>query len=299
MSNRVLCTGSSGFICSQLMERLKENGDEVFGFDVVNGQDIRDARQVQKAIENKDVVFHLAAIADLNWARVNPNQTIQINVDGTWNVAMACKKAGAKLFFSSTMCVYGNQKVHPSSEETLPNPSEIYACTKLAGESLIRGLHLTYGLEYNMMRFATIYGVGTRPALASHIFLGQALRGEPITVHGDGKQTRTLTYITDLIDGIMALYHSGKMNDIWNLTSEEEVSVNQMVESTLKLTKSKSSVQYLLQRVGQTFKEQVSAEKMLKECGWKAKVKWNDGLKYMYDWFVATKQVNNLYVVPK
>ena len=297
--SKVLCTGAKGFIASQLVSRLRDNGDDVTEFDIVNGQDICNQRQVQKAIEGKDVVFHLAAVADLNWARVHPNQTMQINVDGTWNVAMACKKTGAKLYFSSTCCVFGNQKVHPVTEETLPNPSEIYACTKLAGEAIIKGLHYTYGLQYNMMRFATIYGEGARAALGTHIFMGQALRGEPITVHGDGKQTRTLTHVEDLIDSIMALYNSEKINDIWNLTTEEEVSANKMAESIKEITKSKSPIIYVPQRVGQTYKEQVSAQKMLKECGWKAKVSWDEGIRRQYEWFKYTNQIKNIYIEPK
>lgn len=295
---KLLVTGSEGFIAKKLIEALKKK-NQVEGFDMVDGKDLRNKLQVEQAVNGKDAVFHLAAIADLNWARVHPCETMAINVQGTWNVAYACQKYGAKMYFSSTCCVFGNQPVHPVTEETLPRPAEIYACTKMAGENLIRGLNLTYGLEYNLMRFATIYGEGVRPALGSHIFMGQALRGEPITVHGDGTQTRTLTYVGDLVDSIMALFRSGKMNDVWNLTTEEEVSANQMAQSIKEVTGSKSEVVYIPQRVGQTFKESVSAQKMLKEVGWKAKVSWEEGIRKQYDWFVKTGQVNNIYKEPR
>ena len=296
----ILCTGSSGFICSKLVERLKQDQrNNVQGFDIARGQDLRNMSQVRDAVRNKDVVFHLAAVADLNWARVHPNETEAINVKGTWNVAMACHEIKARLFFASTICVYGNQDVHPVTEESLPRPAEIYAATKLAGENLIKGVHHTYGLDYNFMRFATIYGPGTRPALATHIFLGQALRGEPITVHGHGLQTRTLTYIDDLIDGIVYLWESGKMNDAWNLTTKEEVSAIQMAEDIKAVTQSKSPIIYIPQRIGQTYRESISAQKMQHETGWEAGVKWADGINRMAKWFVDTKQVEKIYRMPE
>jgi nucleoside-diphosphate-sugar epimerase len=224
---------------------------------------------------------------------------MKINIKGTWNIAYACSKHDIPLYYASTCCVYGQQKVHPSTEESKPNPSEIYACSKLAGENVIMGYHHTYGLKYNFMRFATIYGEGCRCALGTHIFMGQALRGEPITVHGNGKQTRTLTYVGDLIDAIYMLYKSKKMNGIWNLTNEREISANEMVYVAKNITKSKSPIVYIPQRVGQTFKEQISAQKMLKEVGWKAKVDFEEGMARQYKWFVANNEVKNIYIMPK
>ncbi len=298
MKDRILVTGGAGFIGSKLMERLARDND-VGSFDIINEKDLRNFRQVSEAVNGKTVVFHLAAVADLNWARIHPIDTLKINVEGTWNVAYACKGHNAKLYYASTCCTYGNQEVHPATENTLPNPAEIYACSKLAGENAIKGFHHTYGLEYNMMRFATIYGEGTRPALATHSFLGQALRGEPITVHGDGEQTRTLTHITDLVDAIVALYESGKMNDVWNLSTTEEVSANQMAESIKAVTASKSEIIHIPQRIGQTFKESISARKMKDEVGWQAKVKWQDGIASMYQWFIRTNQIENVYIEPR
>lgn len=297
--NRILVTGGNGFIGSALMERLSKIAD-VESFDNVNeNQDLRNISQVCKAVQDKSVVFHLAAVADLNWGRVHPVETMEINCLGTWNVAYACMKYEAKLYYASTCCTYGEQEIHPETERALPNPNEIYACSKLAGEYIIKGFHYSFDLKYNMMRFATIYGPGTRTALATHIFLGQALRGEPITVHGDGKQTRTLTYIDDLIDAIMMLYKSGKINDIWNMSTEEQVSAIKMAEDIKEITSSDSPIVFIPQRIGQTYVEAISAEKMYKEVGWKAKVKWEYGISKMYDWFVLTQQINNKYKMPE
>lgn len=297
---RILVTGSSGFIASRLIMELINHGHEVAGFDVKDGQDIRNLGTVRNAVKGKDVVMHLAAVADLNWARANPLQTMDINVKGTWNVAMACQEAGAKMFFSSTCCTYGTQSTHPTYEWSLPNPNEIYACSKLAGEALIKGFKKTFGgPDYNLMRFATIYGPGTRAAMGTHIFMGQALRGEPLTVHGDGTQTRTLTYVDDLVDGIVALLRSGYINDVWNLTAQEEISAIQMAHDIIELTGSASEIKFIPQRVGQTFRESISAAKMYDATGWKAKTPWADGLKKMLTWYVGTNQRNVMYQMPE
>ncbi len=296
---KILVTGSSGFIASKLVTRLQELGHLVEPFDLTNNRDIVNVSQVSKAVEEKDAVFHLAAVADLNWARVHPTATMKVNLEGTWNIANACRKYGAKLFFASTECVYGNQKVHPATEETLPNPSEIYACSKLAGEAIVKGFHHTYGLEYVNMRFATIYGEGTRPALGTHIFMRQAVKGEPITVHGEGWQTRTLTYIDDLIDAIMAAFDSGKLNETWNMTATEEISALKMAMDIRGIVGSKSEIVHIPQRIGQTGRESVSADKILRDTGWKAKVSWEEGIKRTYEWFKRTHQENYVYQVPK
>lgn len=283
----IMVTGSSGFIASKLVNRLLSEGHHVKLFDKTIGNDILDLEMTKRAIKGMDVVFHLAAIADLNWAREHPLETYDINVTGTRNVAWACHEYDARLYYASTVCCYGNQKVHPSTEETLPNPSEIYACTKLAGENIIKGIHHTYGLDYNLMRFATIYGPGAREALATSIFLKQALRGEPITVHGDGKQTRTLTYVDDLVDAQISLLNSEKVNEIWNMSAGEGISALRMAEDIKRLTKSDSPIVHVEQRVGQTFKEVISSEKMERETSWKAKTSWEDGIAKMLDWYVG------------
>lgn len=288
---KILFTGARGFLGSQIANKLVENGEQIEPFDIVDGRNICNMEQVQKAVKGKDAVMHLAAVADLYWAHDNPVKTMEINIKGTWNLAIACAKAGAKLYYASTCCVYGNQKLHPATEETMPNPSEIYACTKLAGENAIMGVHHSFGLAYNMMRFATIYGPWAREALATMVFLKQATTGVPITVHGDGKQTRTLTYVDDLVDSVVALWYSGKTNGIWNLTAEEPVSALQMAKDIREIVGSKSEIVHIAQRQGQTLREEVSAEKMLMKTGWTAKTNWHDGIRKTAEWYQKTKQV--------
>jgi len=285
----ILITGGSGFIGQHLVEKLKEQGHSVEVFDLANGQDLLNVQQVEEAIKGKDVVFHLAAIADLYESKKYPLKNMNINVVGTINVAEACLKHGAVLNYASTCCVYGNQEVHPSDEKSLPNPTEIYACSKLAGEYIILGYAKTCGLKYNIMRFATIYGPGMRSALATYVFMDQATKGLPITVHGTGKQTRTLTFTEDLVDGMVAWFNSGIINEIINLTTEEEVSVLQTINLVKEITGSESEIVFLPERQGQIFREQIESQKAKALFGWEAKHTFRDGMIRTYQWFLKEK----------
>jgi nucleoside-diphosphate-sugar epimerase len=228
--------------------------------------------------------------------------TAEINVNGTRNIALACEKSGAKLYFASTCGVYGNQNHHPIDETDTPNPTEVYAQSKLAGESVIRKVGVVSDkLRYTIMRFATVYGPGTKPSLGTHIFFRQAVKGEPITIHGDGSQTRTLTYVDDLIDAVITLYQVGLSGTFgtWNIANEEEVSARKMAETIKSVTRSKSELIFISQRSGQTTHESISTDKIYRDTGWKAKVSWNDGVRLMYKWFRETGQENNVYVMPR
>lgn len=290
----ILVTGGKGFIGYALVKALQEQDHQVTSFDLQDGQDLLNEQQLDHAIARKDAVFHLAAVADLNWAREHPKETMDINVTGTVNVAQSCVKHKAILFYASTCCVYGNQKKHPVDETFLCNPAEIYACSKLAGENVIRGYHLMYGLQYNFLRFATIYGPEMRPALGVHIFFRQALQGVPLTVHGDGQQTRTLTYIDDLVSGIITVMKKGISGEAINLTTEEEVSALEMAHMITALTGSKSPILHIDQRPGQTFRESISAKKAKVLCGWEAKVSFQQGLKKTYAWMLEELKHNRL-----
>lgn len=283
---KILVTGGEGFLGKNLVKRLKREGHEVESYDLVRGQDLLNRKQLEKAVQGKDAVFHLAAIADLNVSRECPLKNMEINVIGTINVAEACWRKGARLYYASTCCVYGNQKNHPTDENSLPNPTEIYASSKLAGEYVVLGYARTCGLKYNIMRLATFYGPGMRPTLAVYIFFDQAIKGEPITIHGDGTQTRTFTYIDDIVDGILSLFKSGIENEIVNITTEEEISVLKMAKMIKEIANSQSEIIFTPQRPGQIFKEQISAKKAKNLFGWRAKTSFKEGLQKTYKWFL-------------
>lgn len=283
---KLLVTGSGGFIGSRLCRGLKEKGYKVIEYDIVTGQNLMNFQELERAIKKCDVVFHLAAAADINWVREHPYDAVIMNIGCTHDVAHLAAKYHKRMIYASTVCVYGNQELYPEVEGTLPNPSELYACTKYAGEWIVRGYGYNYGMPFTILRFATIYGEGMRPALGSHIFFRQALKGEDITVHGNGLQTRTLTYIDDLVDGIITAFEKEKeaRNEIFNLTAEEPISATKMAEDIKRITDSASQIVYIPQRPNQTFHEEISALKAKKKLGWQAKTSWEEGLRKTLIW---------------
>lgn len=286
---KILVTGSEGFIASKVVLKLREAGHDVFGYDIVAGQDLLDLDTLEQAVRSADVVYHIAAQADLTQMQRSVEdgyRGVRINVEGTNNVAYLCAKHGKWLIYASTVCVYGNQKEHPEEEDsTLPNPSELYACSKYAGEWLVRGYGYNYGNPWTSLRFATIYGEGMRSALGLHVFFRQALTGNEITVHGDGEQDRTLTFIDDLVEGIVSVIdHPEAQGQVINLTASKAVSARQMAEDVKKVTGSGSNVVFVEQRENQTFHEDFSVEKAKAILGWEARTPWEEGLKRTFEW---------------
>lgn len=288
--SKILVTGSSGFIASKLVSRLTDMGHTVIPFDLRGGQDLLNKEQVEQFVQYVDVVYHLAAQADLTHMSKSVDDGYKgtmINVQGTHNVAYACAKYGKWMIYASTVCVYGNVEEHPEKEDkTLPNPSELYACSKYAGEWIMRGYGLNYDMPWTSLRFATIYGEGMRPALGMHIFFKQAMSGQSITVHGDGNQDRTLTYIEDLVDGIVAPLNKPEQSQgkIFNLSTSYPVSALQMAEDIKKITGSDSTIQFIEQRANQTHHEDFDVSKAKNLLRWEAKTPWLEGLIKTHKW---------------
>lgn len=286
---RILLTGEKGFIARKVHAKLLALGHEVKGFDIQDGFDLLDLEQVEKAVQEVDIVYHLAAQADLTkMTSLDDGRSGTLtNVDGTHNIAYACAKHKKWLVYASTCCVYGNVLEHPEREDTtLPNPSELYACTKYAGEWIVRGYGYNYGMPWTILRFATIYGEGMRETLGVYVFFKQALTGKPITVHGDGKQDRTLTYVDDLVEGVVApMEHPEKaQGQIFNITTMERISAIQMAEDIKKLTQTSSEITFIPQRNNQTLHEDVDASKAKRLLGWEAQTPWQEGLRRTHEW---------------
>jgi nucleoside-diphosphate-sugar epimerase len=296
---KILVTGDKGFIASKVVEKLKGLGHEIVGYDIVDGKDLMNVDELEAALAPVDVVYHIAAQADLTQMTglEGARDGVRRNVYATDNVAYLCAKHKKWLIYASTVCVYGNQENHPEREDvTLPNPSELYACSKYAGEWLIKGYSLNFDFPYTILRFATIYGEGMRPALGAHIFFRQAIKGEPITVHGDGLQDRTLTYVHDLVEGIIAPLAAKEKayGHIFNLSTNEPISAKKMAEDIKEVTGSASEITFVGQRHNQTFHEDFDVSKARDILGWEARTPWMEGLRqtheYMKGWVAANSK---------
>ena len=259
-----------GFIGSKLIKSLKEKEHKVDIYDLSFGDDICDRKKIHRVIKKGkyDLVVLMAAMANLNDFEKDPLKGMDVNIGGLINVANACTESKTKLLFISTCCVYGNTPDLPSDENSRCKPSEIYAAAKLAGEWIIKGYNRSYDLKYLILRIATTYGPGMRGALAPAVFINQIKKKEPITIHGHGRQTRTLTYIDDTVGGIISVINSGAVNETFNISSEEEKSVLELAEIIKKeMRTTNHEIAFVEDRKGQTYKEQINSKKA---GGWKS-----------------------------
>ena len=243
---RVLVTGGSGFIGSHVVDRLLAAGHEARNFDLLespylNGHpfenaigDLRDEDAVNAAVDGCDVVVHLAAMADVDQVAKDPTRTEQVNVRGTHVLLEAARRAGVSRFvYASTIWVYGDATGPEQIDEDtpLPLPKHFYTATKIAGEMYVRSYGELYGLEHTILRFGIPYGPRARPTAVVPAFVAKALAGQPLTIAGDGTQSRRFVYVEDLAAGVVAALQPQAANRIYNLVSSENVSVRSIART--------------------------------------------------------------------
>lgn len=285
---KILITGGKGAIGSLLAEALREKGHEILIYDLPEF-DILNENQISTQIKKSDMVYHVAAIADLNFARENPKTTLDVNIIGTLNTAIFAAKHKKILQYVSTACVYGNQKIHPVDESICPAPTEIYAYSKLAGEEIIKGLKELLNLKANILRIGTTYGPEMRMALAPNLFLDKAGKGETIEIHGTGRQTRNYVFIEDLIEGMAKVVEKKIINETINLTGIEETSVLDIIKE-VKRYYPKLKTKKVKDRPGQIFKERIKSDKAKKLLDWQPTTSFLKGMKKTRDWILSKKK---------
>lgn len=281
-------TGGNGYVGGHLVKKLKEKGHEVVIYDLPD--DIRMLEKLEKWVKlNKPkAIYHLATNAGINWCDEHPREAHDINVYGTWMVADVCSRYNILLNYISTCCAYGNQTKLPINEETLPNPSEIYACNKLAGEYIVKGYHISTGMKYNILRLATMYGPSVeptekRPDMAIPIFFEKAMRGEKFAIHGDGLQTRTYTFVEDVVDAMVLVTEKQIENETITLTNIEEISVIDIANKVKELIPD-AEWYFSEDRKGQIKREVFDTSKANRLLGWTPKVSFDEGINKYYKW---------------
>ena len=284
---KIIITGGTGFLGKRLNRKLKGKNHQVMSYDIIDGYDILDVKQLEKVMEEfkPDSIIHLAACSDLNIFVKNPKISYKINVIGTRNILKLCEKYNIRLLFASTCCCYGNNNTHPSDETSPTCPTEPYAKSKKESEKDI----LKVGLPHCCMRLATFYGPEMRAALAPAVFLDKAHSNKTIEIHGNGKQTRTLTYVDDIVSGIVTIVENDPKYTIINVTTEEITSVMDMINHAKKCTGNDIKCVHVNDREGQIYKEMIHS-KRLQSFGWKWEITFEEGMKKSYDYY---KKNNN------
>ena len=304
---KILVTGGAGFLGSHLCERLLNEGNEVIALDnyftgrkanIAHLQDHPDFETIRHDINNPidievDEIYNLACPASPVHYQFDPVRTVQTCVTGSLNVLELAKRVGAKVFQASTSEVYGDPKEHPQKESYRGhvNPIGPRACYdegKRCAETLFFDYHRQHGLDIKVVRIFNTYGPNMHPEDGRVVsnFIVQALQNQDITIYGDGSQTRSFCYASDLIDGFVRLMNSDKeITGPMNIGNPHEVSVKELAERILDLTGSKSTISYMPLPQDDPTQRCPDITQAKEKLGWEPKVPLEEGLKKTIDYF--------------
>src|SRR5579859_443547 len=309
-----LVTGGAGFIGSHVCERLLQSGHAVWALDDLNpfyspavkeknlreiaslgkpfsfiAKDLSDVKALGKLFQEArfDQVIHLAARAGVRPSLDEPEFFQQVNVEGTVNVLEAARRHGVKkVLLASSSSVYGvNKKVPFAESDPVFSVISPYAASKLACEALGHVYHYVYGMDVTMLRFFTVYGPRQRPDLAIHKFAKLISAGKPIPVYGDGSTARDYTYISDIVDGMIACAEGKFGYEIFNLGGSETVTLARLIELLEKSLGRKAVIERLPEQPGDVPLTYADITKSRKFLGYSPKVKIEQGIPLFVEWF--------------
>jgi dTDP-glucose 4,6-dehydratase len=303
---RALVTGAAGFIGSHLSEYLLDKGYSVVGMDNLLTGDVaniehltgRDFVLVRHDITNYialegpvDLLFHFASPASpIDYLKV-PIQTLKVGSLGTHNALGVAKAKGARFLLASTSEVYGDPLVHPQREDYWGNvnpvgPRGVYDEAKRFSEAMVMAYHRVHAVQTRIVRIFNTYGprMRVKDGRAIPAFMSQALRGEDVTVFGDGSQTRSLCYVSDLVEGIYRLMMSDTPDPV-NIGNPHELTIRQLAEKVLAACGSKSRIVEKPLPVDDPKIRQPDITRARQILGWEPKVALDDGLQRTIAYF--------------
>ena len=311
---KILVTGGAGFIGSHLCERLLNEGNEVICLDnfftgsknnITHLIDNPYFEVIRHDIEEPilievDEIYNLASPASPIHYQKDPVKTVRTNVMGAINVLDIAKRTGAKIFQASTSEVYGDPEVHPQVEEYRGNVNPIgaracYDEGKRCAETLFFDYYREYGVDIKVVRIFNTYGpkMAINDGRVVSNFIIQALNNEDITIYGDGSQTRSFCYVTDLVDGFIKMMNSDLTGPI-NLGNPDEFTVLELAKKVIKLTNSKSKIIFKPLPEDDPKQRKPNIEKAKKYLNWKPTIKLEEGLKKTIDYFSKKIKENNV-----
>lgn len=306
-NKRVLITGAAGFLGSHLCDRFIDEGYDVVGMDNLITGDLRNIEHLFKLKEFEfyhhdvskfvhvpgqiDYILHFASPASpIDYLKI-PIQTLKVGSLGTHNLLGLARVKKARILVASTSEVYGDPTVHPQTEDYWGNvnpigPRGVYDEAKRFQEAITMAYHTYHQVETRIVRIFNTYGPRMRlnDGRVLPAFIGQALRGEDLTVFGDGSQTRSFCYVDDLIEGIYRLLLSDYANPV-NIGNPQEITIREFGEEIIKLTgtNQKLITQPLPQDDPKQRRPDISKAREI--LGWEPKISRAEGLKYTYDYF--------------
>lgn len=307
MPKKILITGAAGFLGSHLCDRFVSEGFNVIGMDNLITGDMKniqhlldsenfeffnyDVTQFVHVSGDLDYILHFASPASpIDYLKI-PIQTLKVGSLGIWHLLGLAKEKNARILIASTSEVYGDPLVHPQTEEYYGNvntigPRGVYDEAKRFQESMTMAYHRFHGLETRIARIFNTYGPRMRlnDGRVIPAFIGQALRGQDLTVFGDGSQTRSFCYVDDQVEGIYRLLLSDYSDPV-NIGNPDEITIKDFAEEILNLTNSNQKIIYKPLPADDPLQRQPDITRAREILGWEPKVSRAEGMKITYNYF--------------
>jgi len=301
---KVLITGGAGFIGSHIAEHYQGIAEEIRVLDnlrtgykknldglkatFIEGS-ITDRELVAKAVEGVDYIFHMAAMVSVPESVQKPRETVDLNVNGLLTVLEEATKAGVKkVVLASSAAIYGDNPTVPKVESMYPEPKSPYGITKLDGDYYMDMYRTSGQVNTGCCRFFNVFGPRQDPkgayAAAVPIFMEKALKGEDITVFGDGEQTRDFIYVKDIVGGLTFVAEHPEVTGVYNVGYGGQITINDLANIIIEAAGSSSKVVHLPERLGDVKHSRACADK-LRNAGWAPKYTLEEGLKTTLEYF--------------
>lgn len=299
---RVLVTGGSGFIGSHLIESLLDYGHTVKNVDLrapvsrlaeTIQLDIRNQSALQKAMSGFDLVFHLAAESNVDNIHDNPIAAMNTNILGTLSALESARQAGVSRFvLASSIWVYDqiceDVNLSETSKGDIGESNHLYSTSKAAGEMLVQNYWQLYGLPFTILRYGIPYGARMRDELLIPRMIRAAIRCAPLTVYGDGSQSRPFLDVRDLASAHLCVMCEEAVNQKYNVAGSEQISVIDVAKMIKHYTRSKSPLKYVDARPGDVKGGSLSSDKIKRDLGWQQTVQFREGLLETVNWYLGT-----------
>lgn len=306
---KILITGAAGFLGSHLCDRFIKEGYHVIGMDNLITGNLKNIEHLFKLEHFEfyhhdvtkfvsipghiDYILHFASPASpIDYLKI-PIQTLKVNSLGAHNMLGLARVKKARILIASTSEVYGDPLEHPQTEEyngnvSIIGPRGVYDEAKRFQESITMAYHTFHKLDIRIVRIFNTYGPRMRlnDGRVIPAFIGQALRGEDLTVFGDGSQTRSFCYVDDLVEGIYRLLHCDYHYPV-NLGNPDEITIKDFAEEIIKLTNTKQKIVYQPLPINDPMKRQPSIKKAKELLGWEPQIDRAEGMKRTYEYFAS------------
>jgi UDP-glucose 4-epimerase len=295
---RAVVTGGAGFIGSNLVDRLVTRGDDVVVVDDLSfgkRENVNPAarfaeRDIRAGLEldGAEVVFHLAAQADVQTSLERPEHDASVNVVGTVSVLEAAREAGAQVVFTSTGGAIYGECDGPAPEDSKLEPVSPYGIAKLCAEQYLLGWNRIHGTQHVVLRLANVFGPRQASTLEGgvvSIFLERMAHGAPTTIFGDGRQTRDFVFVGDVVDALLAAV--GHDGGIFNIGTGRETSVAELHEACREVAGSDLEARFEPPRLGDALRSVLDVSRAGRELGWRAATPLPDGLRATWAWITS------------